>query len=228
MKKRLLVLLCIGILGLTGCQSKEEQRQAEMMEAFENMGVEQSEVIRSILSKSWNVLDSKETYEFTKEGTGNVSGETFTYTCGFNDDNDIMLQITKDDTKEELNYFVSSDDTGLGLYVEPAMEGETLHLIPVNVELLDVTDERGAFFVGEWADKSDNRYVFEDDFSMTIKGSDKETKGTYSLALRDEKPLLTLVFGSNTLEFEYELMEDGTTVKLTAPGTDTVHTWIKK
>lgn len=103
-----------------------------------------------------------------------------------------------------------------------------MHLIPSNVELLDITDERAAFFVGEWADKSDNRYVFREDFTMVIKSSDSETEGTYSVVIRDDVPLLTLVFGSNTLEFEYELLKDQTTVKLQAPGTDTVHTWIKK
>ena len=80
MKKRLLVLLCIGILGLTGCQSKEEQRKAELMESFENMGVEHNEVIMSVLSKSWKVNGSEDTYEFTKEGAGNASGASFTYT----------------------------------------------------------------------------------------------------------------------------------------------------
>lgn len=229
MKKRLLILLCIGVLCLTGCQSEEEKRQAEIMEAFEEMGVDHNEVVMSVLSKSWKVLGTEDTYEFTKEGTGNVSGVEFTYTCGFNEDNDIMLQIMREDTDvEELNYFVSSDDTGHGIYVEPAMGGETMHLIPSNVELLDITDERAAFFVGEWADKSDNRYVFREDFTMVIKSSDSETEGTYSVVIRDDVPLLTLVFGSNTLEFEYELLKDQTTVKLQAPGTDTVHTWIKK
>lgn len=228
MKKRLFILLCIGILCLTGCQSEEEKKQAEVMEAFESMGVEHNEVIMSVLSKSWNVLDKEESYEFTKEGTGNASGEGFTYTCGFNDDNQIMLQLTMDETGEEKNYFVSSDTTGQGIYLKPAVEGDTMHLLPSNVELLDVADERASFFVGEWADKSDNRYVLNEDSTMVIQSSDGETEGTYSVAIRDDIPLLTLVFGSNTLEFEYELLEDGTTVNLQAPGTDNVHTWIKK
>lgn len=225
MKKRLFILLAAGILCLTGCQSAEEKQQAELMEAFEEMGVEHNEVIMSVLSKEWKVLDGEDIYEFTKEGTGTVSGETFTYSCGFNEDNDIMLQMTMDETGEEYHYFVSADDTGHGLFFE-SVEGENMHLLLANVELLEMTDERAKKMIGEWADKSDNRYVFEEDRTMMIKGS-SETEGTYSVVIRDGMPVLTLVFGSNTLEFEYEFVED-TIIDLCAPGTETVHTWIKK
>lgn len=226
MKKRLLVLLMAGILGLTGCQSAEEKKQAEMMEAFEQMGVEHNEVIMSVLSKEWKVLGGEDTYEFTKEGTGNISGEEFKYSCGFNEENDIMLQITMNETEEELHYFVSADDTGHGLFFEN-VEGETMQLLLANVELLDMEDERAKALVGEWADKSDNRYILEEDRKLVIKGSDSEKTGTYSVVIRDEMTLLTLVIGSNTLEFEYEFASD-TAVDLHAPGTETVHTWIKK
>ena len=226
MKKRWLALLFAGVLCLTGCQSAEEKKQAEMLEAFETMGVEHNEVIMSVLSKDWQVLDREETYAFTKEGTGNISGEEFTYSCGFNEENDIMLQITMNDTAEEFHYMVSADDTGHGLYFEAVTEEVTQHLLLNNVELLDVKEE-AAVFVGEWADKGDNRYILNDDMTMTIKSADSEKEGTYSVALKDDTALLTLVFGSNTLEFEYEFL-DGTTMKLCAPGTETVHTWIKK
>ena len=226
MKKRLIVLFLAGILCLTGCQSAEEKQQAEMMEAFETMGVEHNEVIMSVLSKTWNVLDGEDTYEFTKEGTGNISGEEFTYSCGFNEENDIMLQITMNETEEEFNYFVSADDTGHGLFFE-TVDGEVMQLLMSNVELLDTADERAKRFLGEWADKSDNRYVFENDRKLVIKSADSEKTGSYSVVLRDEVPLLTLVIGSNTLEFEFEFVED-TIIDLCAPGTETVHTWIKK
>lgn len=228
MRKKLLILLCVGILGLTGCQSEEEKQKQEAMEAFESMGVAHDEVVVSILSKKWNALGSEAVYEFTKDGNGNVSGTEFTYTCGFNEDNEILLQISMKDSKDVFHYFVSSDDTGHGLLLESADGEGVLHLIPEGVELLDISDERAAFFVGEWADKSDNRYIFDKDFTMKIKGSDSENEGTYSVVVRDGVPLITLVFGGNTLEFEYELLEDGQTVKLCMPGTDTVHTWIKK
>lgn len=226
MKRRWMVLLLAGLLCLTGCRSAEEKKQNELMEAFEQMGVEHNEVIMAVLSKDWNVLDSEDTYTFTKEGTGNVSGEEFTYSCGFNEENDIMLQIVMDETEEEFHYLVSADDTGHGLYLESVTEDVTQHLILSNVKLLDVKEEAAAL-IGEWADKSDNRYILNDDETMVIKSADSEKEGTYSVAERDGIPLLTLVFGSNTLEFEYELLDD-TTLRLCAPGTETLHTWIKK
>ena len=226
MRKRLLLLLAVGVLCLTGCQSAEEKQQAAMMEAFEQMGVEHNEVIMSVLSKEWKVLGGETTYEFTKEGTGNVSGATFTYSCDFNEENKIMLQITMDETKEELNYFVSADDTGHGLFFE-SVEGEKMQLLMSNVELLDTKDERVKAIIGEWADKSDNRYVFDEERNLVIKGSDSEKEGSYSVVLKDEVPLLTLVIGSNTLEFQFEFVDE-TIMDLCAPGTETVHTWIKK
>ena len=226
MKKRWMLLLIAGMLCLTGCQSAEEKKQAEMMEAFEQIGVEHNEVIMSVLSKEWNVLDSEETYTFTKEGTGNVSGEEFTYSCGFNEENDIMLQITMNETEEEFHYFVSADHTGQGLYFDAVTEDVTKHLILSNVELLDAKED-APLVIGEWADKSDNRYVLNDDMTMVIKSADSEKEGTYSVSLKDEVPLLTLVFGSNTLEFVYEVLDENT-LQLCAPGTETVHTWIKK
>lgn len=227
MKKRLWILFAAGILCLTGCQSKEEKQKEAIMEAFEEMGVEHNEVIMSVLSKEWQVIGQDDTYEFTKEGTGTLSGEAFSYSCGFNEENEIMLQITMDD-EEELNYFVSSDETGLGLYLEEPTTEEMQHLIPSDVELLDVAEEVPQF-LGEWADKSDNRYILKEDMTMTIKSADSEKEGTYSVACRENENILTLVFGngSSTLEFVYEFVDD-TTVRLCAPGTDTVHTWVKK
>ena len=226
MKKRWLILLMAGMFCLTGCQSAEEKQQAAMLEAFEQMGVEPNEVVRSVLAKEWKVLNSEAVYQFTKEGTGTVSGENFTYSCGFDVDNKIMLHMTMEDTAEEFYYFVSSDDTGHGLYLEPVQQTETIHLILANVELLDIKDE--AFvFIGEWVDKSDNRYVLNDDGTMRIHGADSDKEGTYSVARRDGVELFTLVFGSNTLEFAYEFLDE-TTVRLCAPGTEIIHTWVKK
>lgn len=226
MKNRWLILLMAGIFCLTGCQSAEEKQRTAIQEAFEQMGVEHNEVIMAVLSKEWKVLNSEATYEFTKEGTGNISGETLTYSCGFCEENDIMLQIKMDENGEEFCYFVSADDTGHGLYLKPVQEEEKTHLILANVELLDIKKE-ASVFIGEWSDKSDNRYMLNDDGTMTIRGADSEKEGTYSVARRDGVELLTLVFGSNTLEFAYEFLDE-TTVRLCAPGTEIIHTWVKK
>ena len=230
MKKRLLVLLFVVVLCLSGCQSEEEAKKEAIQNAFEDIGMEHSTVIMNVLSKEWTVIGAEDTYTFTKEGTGNISGETFTYSCGFDEENNIALKIVMDKTTEEKYYYVSTDDTGYGLNLDLAGEEKDVYLFQSNVELLDLTDERAAVMVGEWADKSDNRYVFNEDGSMLIKGSQSETEGTFSVVewKEDGSLLLTLVFGSDTMEFNYEILSDGTTVQLCRPGTDVIHTWIKK
>ena len=230
MKKRLLALLFVVVLCLSGCQSEEEAKKEAIQNAFEDIGMEHSTVIMNVLSKEWTVIGAEDTYTFTKEGTGNISGETFTYSCGFDEENNIALKIVMDKTAEEKYYYVSTDDTGYGLNLDLAGEEKDVYLFQSNVELLDLTDERAAVMVGEWADKSDNRYVFNEDGSMLIKGSQSETEGTFSVVewKEDGSLLLTLVFGSDTMEFNYEILSDGTTVQLCRPGTDVIHTWIKK
>ena len=229
MKKRLLALLFAGILCMTGCQSEEEAKREALMEAFENIGMEHSAVIMNVLSKEWNVVDGEDTYEFTKEGTGDISGDTFTYSCGFDEENNIALKIVMDGTEEEKYYYVSTDDTGYGLHLDQAGEDD-VYLFQNNVELIDLSDERAAAIIGEWADKSYNRYIFNEDSTMLIKGSQSETEGTFSVVewKEDGSLLLTLVFGSDTMEFNYEFLSDGVTVQLCRPGTDIIHTWIKK
>jgi len=230
MKKKLLALLFVGVLCLCGCQSEEEAKKDALQEAFENIGMEHSAVIMNVLSKEWIEVKSNETYVFTKEGTGDIAGETFTYSCGFDEENNIALKVTMDDSKEEKYFYVSTDGTGYGLNLDLAGEEEDVYLMQSNVELIDIADERAAAIVGEWADKSDNRYILNEDNTMLIKGSQSETEGTFSVVewKEDGSVLLTLVFGSDTMEFTFEFLDDGNTMKLCRPGTDVIHTWIKK
>lgn len=230
MKKRLFVLLFAGMLALTGCQSKEEAQREKVEAAFESIGMEHSAVIMGVLSKEWKVQDGEGTYIFTKEGTGEASGDAFTYSCGFDEDNNIALKLTMDADGEERYFYVSTDDTGYGLYLQDATSQEKVYLLQNNVELLPLTDERASGFIGEWADKSDNRYIFHEDGTMMIKGSESETPGTFSVVEQKEDGslLMTLVFGSDTMEFTYEFLSDGKTLQLCRPGTETVHTWIRK
>ena len=109
-------------------------------------------------------------------------------------------------------------------------EDEDVYLFQNNVELIELSDQRAVNIIGEWADKSDNRYIFNEDGTMLIKGSQSETEGTFSVVevKEDGSLLLTLVFGSDTMEFNYEFLSDGMTVELCRPGTEDVHTWIKK
>ena len=228
MKNRLLIVLLAGVMALTGCQSAEETQKEKLMEAFENIGMEHSTVIMNVLSKEWIQVDGEAVYVFTKEGTGNISGKEFTYSCGFDEENNIVLKMTMDDTEEEKYYYVSTDDTGYGLNLDEAGE-EDVYLFQNNVELLSLADERAAGVIGEWADKGDNRYILNEDCTMLIKGSQSETEGTFSVVevKEDGSLLLTLVFGSDTMEFNFEFLSDGS-MQLCRPGTETVHTWIRK
>lgn len=230
MKKRLLMFLVAGMLALTGCQSKEEANKKKVEAAFEAIGMEHSTVIMGVLSKEWKVQDGEGTYSFTKEGTGDVSGKTFTYSCGFDEENNLALKMTMDADGEERFYYVSTDETGYGLYLQDAISEEEVYLLQNNVEILALTDERASGFIGEWADKSDNRYIFNEDGTMMIKGSKSDTPGTFSVVeiKEDGTLLMTLVFGSDTMEFTYEFLSDGVTLQLCRPGTDTIHTWIRK
>lgn len=230
MKKKLLALLFVGILALSGCRSKEAADKEKIMKAFENIGMEYSTVIANVLSKEWNVVDGEDIYEFTKDGTGTVSGDAFSYSCGFDEENQIVLKITMDDTKEEKYYYVSTDDTGYGLHLDAAGSEDDVYLFQNDVELIPADDERAKDLIGEWADKSDNRYILRKDNTMTIKGSSSETEGTFSVVEQKEDGtlLVTLVFGADTMEFTYGFLDNGDTVQLCRPGTDTVHTWIRK
>ena len=230
MKKKLLALLFVGILCLTGCQNTEKAQKEALMEMFESIGMEHSAVIMNVLSKEWVEVDGDAMYVFTKEGTGDISGDTFTYTCGFDEENNIALKIVMDETKEESYYYISTDDTGYGLHLDLVGEKEDVYLLQNNIELLAYDDERAIGVVGEWADKSDNRYIFNEDGTMLIKGSLSETEGTYSVVewKEDGSLLLTLVFGGDSMEFNFEFLSDDVTMQLCRPGTDVVHTWIRK
>lgn len=229
MKKKLLTLLFVGVLVLTGCQSTEEAQKEKILKAFENIGMEHSAVIMNVLSKEWVEVNGEDFYVFTKEGTGEISGESFTYSCGFDEEYNIALKMIMDDTKEEKYYYVTTDDTGYGLNLDMAGENEDIYLFQNNVELLELTDERASEVIGEWADKGDNRYILNEDGTMLIKGSQSETEGTFSVVevKEDGSLLLTLVFGSDTMEFNYEFLKDGS-MQLCRPGTDIIHTWIRK
>lgn len=227
MRKKTAVLLFMGILTLTGCQSAEAKREQQFVESLENVGVSYDSVVMNVLSKEWKA-ENGDIYTFTKDADGDISGETFTYTCGLNEENEIVLQIVMDASKEEKNYYVTTDETGYGLYLEPAGEGEQIYILQTNVELLSSDDALVSGIFGEWADKSDNRYIFNEDGTMQIKGSSSDRDGTYSVAETENGIILKMLFGADELEFHYEFTQDGAALELVAPGTETVHTWTRQ
>ena len=162
------------------------------------------------------------------DGTGTKNEEPFTFECGFDEDNNITLEITLDSADESELYALSSDETGYGLDLASLNNGEDIRLVPADLEFLDMEDERAAGIVGEWKDESGNSYVFGEDNSVTVKGSDQDTEGTFSVVQDAEGMLLLkLVVPGGSLEFAYTLTEDKSQIELCSPGSDVVHVWTR-
>ena len=74
-------------------------------------------------------------------------------------------------------------------------------------------------------------YIFEseDDVKYYITNEDEACgRGTAYLTENADGTLrLNLVISGGTLEYVYTLSDDGSTVELCSPGTDTVHKWTK-
>lgn len=238
MRKRLVMIALAAMFCLAGCGSgkKAGESTTEEVDKFakdakgelgENTLVPSEAVTKSV-SDTWNVKGTDEVYALKEDGTGTKDGETFTFECGFDDEKNITLLIRMDDTGDEALYAISTDDTGYGIDLTSLDGGDDITFVPADLEFLDMTDERAAGIVGEWSDESGNSYVFDKDQDMTIKGSDGDTKGTYSaVADEDGNTFFRIVVEGGSLEYEYTLSEDNTKMDLVSPGTDIVHTWTK-
>ena len=135
---------------------------------------------------------------------------------------------TMDGEEEGKLYAVTTDDTGYGVVLESLDGGKDIKLLQADTELLDLTDDRAKGLIGKWTDNSGNEYKLKKDGKLVIKSSSGETKGTYCVAENADGTLrLNLVISGGTLEYVYTLSDDGSTVELCSPGTDTVHKWTK-
>lgn len=238
MKKAILTLILAAVLCIPGCgQEKKpsvsttkevDQFANDMKEKTGDSVISPSESVTRAISKKWNVIENDDVYVLETDGTGSKNGEEFTFECGFDEENHITLRIQLDQDQEEL-YAITTDTTGYGINLASLNGGKDISLLPADLEFLDMADERAAGILGEWADESGNGYVFEKDGKMKIKGSDGDTKGTYSVVKNAEgKLLLNLVVSGGTLEFEYTLNDGNTEMELISPGTDTIHHWTKQ
>lgn len=227
-------MLLASAFFVCGCESAEELQKAEnaekeqMRDSFDRMDGEFSVIISNVLSKEWIEKDSNEIYVFTADGDGSVSGNDFSYYCGFDEENDIILKIVMDDTEEENYYYVSTDETGYGLYLDGPGKSSDLYLMQNNIELFELSDDQVKKILGEWSDQSDHRYIFKKDGTMQVKGTERDSQGSFRIARYKEtgEVYLMLVTGSNSMEFLYEFINEDT-LELCRPGTDTVHTWVR-
>ena len=103
------------------------------------------------------------------------------------------------------------------------------HVHSLDEIIVATDDERIADLIGTWTDENGNEYVFGSDGSLYIRSSDGETEGAFS-AVADAKEGLffRIVVEGGSLEYGFELSDDGNTLDLASPGTDVIHTWTKK
>lgn len=242
MKKKILILMTAAAAAfcMSACSDDNEKKAGESTtekvdemasQAQESMdGINlPSESVTKAVSNTWVVPDTDEVYVLQADGTGNRDGEPFTFECGFDDENNITLKITMDDGSAENLYAISTDSTGYGIDLAALDDGEDLKFLPEDLEFLSTDDERISGLIGTWADESGNEYEFDKDGRMAIRSADSETKGSFSAVADAEGGLFfRIVVEGGSLEYGFELGEDGTEMKLASPGTDVIHSWTKK
>lgn len=241
MMKKILFLttLIAAALSLSACGGDEKKAGGSATEKVDEMasqvqesvdGIDlPSESVTKAVSNTWVVPDTDEVYVLQADGTGNRDGEPFTFECGFDDENNITLKITMDDGSAENLYAISTDSTGYGIDLAALDDGEDLKFLPEDLEFLSTDDERISGLIGTWTDESGNEYEFDKDGHMAIRSADSETKGSFSTVADAEGGLFfRIVVEGGSLEYGFELGEDGTEMKLASPGTDVIHSWTKK
>lgn len=241
MMKKILFLttLIAAALSLSACGGDEKKAGGSATEKVDEMasqvqesvdGIDlPSESVTKAVSNTWVVPDTDEVYVLQADGTGNRDGEPFTFECGFDDENNITLKITMDDGSAENLYAISTDSTGYGIDLAALDDGEDLKFLPEDLEFLSTDDERISGLIGTWTDESGNEYEFDKDGHMAIRSADSETKGSFSTVADSEGGLFfRIVVEGGSLEYGFELGEDGTEMKLASPGTDVIHSWTKK
>ncbi len=240
MKKRIVLLMTVAaVICLSACGKVEEKAGASATEKVDEMASQAQETMEGIdlpsesvtkaVSDTWIVPDTEEVYTLQADGTGDLNGDPFTFECGFDDQNHITLKITMDDGSGEYLYAISSDSTGYGIDLASLDGGRDLKFMPEDLDFLDPDDERAAGLVGTWSDDGGNEYVFGRDGSLKICSDGDETEGIYTVAADSKDGLFfRIAVDGGSLEYGYELSEDGTKLDLASPGTDIIHTWTKK
>ena len=224
MKKLIVALLLASTLCMTGCgdtkkaeptASKTEEVDKASSAMKEQMGdnaVLPSDSVKRVMAKQWKVIGTDTVYDLKEDGTGTKDDAGLTFECGFDEDNNITIKITMDGEDEGKLYAVTTDDTGYGIVLKSLDGGKDMKFLQADTDLLDLTDDRAKGLIGK----------------LVIKSSSGETKGTYCVAENTDGTLrLNLVISGGTLEYVYTLSDDGSTVELCSPGTDTVHKWTK-
>lgn len=208
-----------------------EGSMADAESVLENMTIDYSEAVALAISKEWNVEGEEEGYMFSTDGSGEHrlerETERFQYTCGFDEENNILVQITAKEREE--TYRITTDETGYGIYLE-AMEGEEgiagkKLLTPAGLKILDIDDEKVTGILGVWEDDGGNRYEFTKDSEFLILTAE-DSNGTFCAAEKEDGTLeVSILVAGGNLRYEYSLQDDGQTLQLYNRDAESYYYW---
>lgn len=205
-----------------------EGSTADAESMLENMTIDYSEAVAMAISKEWNVEGEEEGYMFSTDGSGEhrLEGETerFQYTCGFDEENNILVRITAEEREE--TYRITTDETGYGIYLE-AMEGIAGKklLTPADLKILDINDAKVTGILGVWEDDGGNRYEFTKDSEFLILTAE-DSNGTFCAAEKEDGILeVSILVAGGNLRYEYSLQDDERTLQLYNRDAESYYYW---
>ena len=235
--KKMWVMLGVCLVMLTGCQNSEqvenlpkeqtvtrEETTAALEEVLSDYIIQPNDALKMVFSKSWDVTDSEDVYVLEMDGTGKKNEEAFTYECGFDEKNNIVLKINMEE--ESTAYLAVSDATGYGLDLTPVNGGTSVNLFPSDLTLLEMSDDKVTGLFGTWEDASGNEYEFGEDGTLLIKGKENDTPGHWcAIEKENGRIIVNLLVTGGSLEFEYEIQEEGKTLALYNRSAETWYYW---
>lgn len=212
----------------TAEENEGERNAAEAESISGGMTTDYSAAVAAAISKEWDVEGKEEAYVFMTDGSGehSLEGETevFQYICGFNEENDILVQITTGEREEV--YQISNDETGYRIYMEAVDDGKEKKLLtPAGLKILDTEDEKVTGILGIWEDDGGNQYEFTKDSEFLILTAE-DSNGTFSAAEKaDGVQEISISVAGGILRYEYSLQDDGETLQLYNADAESVYYW---
>lgn len=237
--KKLLIMMAFCVAVMAGCQNKDqaenlennqsvtqEETAAVLEEVLGDYIIQPNDALKMVFSKSWDVTGTEDIYVLETDGTGSKNEEALTYECGFDADNNIVLKFNME--SESIAYVAVSDATGYGLDLTPVSEGTAMNLFPSDMTLLELSDEKVTGLFGIWKDASGNGYEFSEDGTLMIRGKEADTPGTWcAIEKENGRVIVNLLVTGGSLEFEYEIQEEGKTLALYNRGAETWYYWTR-
>ena len=212
----------------TAEENEGEGNAAEAESISGGMTTDYSAAVAAAISKEWDVEGKEEAYVFMTDGSGehSLEGETeaFQYTCGFNEENDILVQITTGEREEV--YQISNDETGYRIYMEAVDGGKEKKLLtPAGLKILDTEDEKVTGILGVWEDDGGNQYEFTKDSEFLILTAE-DSNGTFSAAEKaDGAQEVSISVAGGILRYTYSLQDDGETLQLYNADAESYYYW---